>query len=117
MKNVFKAVSVSLLLISASVAQANPSSELREPQGKFWNQVHALVLQCAVQTFTYSRGQKIYGSLRSVCDEVQVNGSEARFQLGGNWYTATLQESENADGGDLDDIFVSDRIGGSYAER
>lgn len=118
MKNVFKAVSVALfLLAAASAAQANQSPEFREPQGKFWDQVHALVLQCAVQTFTYNKGQKVYGSLQSVCDEVQVKGSEAHFRLRGDWYTATLQESPDADDGDLDDIFVSDRIGESYAER
>lgn len=75
---------------------------------RFWTAVKELVLRCAVQPYTLQRGKKVYGRLLSTCEELQVQGAEARFVLNGDWYLAQLSDSPNSDGGDLNDVFVKD---------
>ena len=97
---------------SAFSAQAGTAS-----QNSFWEKVRGLVQQCSVQTFTVENGKKVDGPLRSNCAELQATGSEARFKLDGEWYSASIADSSDADGGDLNDVLVQDQNGSSVATR
>jgi hypothetical protein len=78
---------------------------------KFWHEVHALVERCGVRTVTEENGQTVNGYMRSDCPELEVSTNLARFYLGGEWYTATLTDSMDSDGGDLNDLVVLDQQG------
>jgi hypothetical protein len=89
-------------------------------QNPFWEKVHNLIQHCAVQPYILDNGKKVYGPLRSNCVEVLVQGSQAQFNLDGVWYVASLTDSDDSDGGDLNDITVrkmSDTSGDVVAER
>ena len=75
---------------------------------KFLEQVRGLVQHCAVQPAR--------GPLESKCTEVLVKGSQAQLQLNGEWYSANIVDSEDSDGGDLNNIFVQDQNGTQVAE-
>jgi hypothetical protein len=108
-------VMVVLMVKTASAADVDASSS-----NSFWEKVRGLVQQCSVQTYTVEGGQKVYGPLRSNCVELQVGGSSARFELDGKWFEATIQDSPDSDGGDLNDVFVylqGEEGGKAFAER
>jgi hypothetical protein len=103
---VFKAVVV-LPFFTAALALAGEPQQAR--QNQFWEQVHGLMQRCTIQKTT--------GPLESNCAEVQVKGSQARFQLGNEWYLADIVESAESDGGDLNDVTVLDQNGATVAQR
>jgi hypothetical protein len=96
-----------LLFSSSAFAQNSDSS----PAG-FWNGLEALVARCAVHPYTtMDSGEKTYGPMESVCADLKINGSSAVFVIDGEVFVATLQDSADSDGGDLNDVTVADSHG------
>ena len=80
---------VSLVLFSSSPTFASDG---------FWSQLKDLGHRCAVQPYAISaEGFKVYGSLRSVCAELELTAKQAAFVLEGSHYVATLEDSEHAE--------------------
>lgn len=95
----------------AQTAEATPQANAR-----FLSEVRDLVSRCAVQPYTIQSGKKAYGRLESSCPELQVQGAEARFQFEGRWSVAKIVDSEDSDGGDLNDISIQDDHGNEVAQ-
>lgn len=115
MKKLFVGI-VGILLLSVS-ALAEQITEVG-PWDGFWDEVHDFVKKCAVQPYVeQGEGQKSFLPLKSICKELTVNGSRAKFTLKGHQFRATLFDSEFSDGGDINDVVVKDAAGGIVAER
>jgi hypothetical protein len=106
---------VAVGLLGASLAHAGGSSVQDSPE--FWQKLNTLVAQCTVKPYSLVQGVKTYGSLRSFCQEIQVNGDHASFVLDGEQFSARIEESEDSDGGDLDNVYVQNSSGAVIAQR
>jgi len=102
-------------LLAASLAHADVASVQESPD--FWKKLNSLVAQCAVKPYTVVQGVKDYGPLRSLCQELHANGTQATFVLEGEKFSARIEESADADGGDLDDLYVQNSEGSVIAQR
>lgn len=113
-----RSLRVAVVLFTVFAAQnAFSASPAPSSQNPFWDKVSKLIQQCSQQTVTVENGKKVYGPLRSTCAEVLVKGSQAQFNLDGEWYLASIADSADSDGGDLNDVTVQDQSGVSVAER
>jgi hypothetical protein len=74
------------------------------------------VLSCVVQPYGINirTGNKVLGALRSHCENVVIQGDSIRIQLESNSYVVRIQDSEESDGGDLNDLFLT---GGMQAQE
>ena len=78
-----------------------------EPSVNVLTQVRELTLRCVVQPVQIDRtGRQVYGQPRSTCVELQASGARAVIYLGRAGYQAVLTRSENADGNDLNHLFI-----------
>jgi hypothetical protein len=107
MKKCIPSVFVSLALILPGTAL-----------GFSWESTQKLTLRCAVQPYSVTPGgRKILGALRSVCPaELKANSYRASFVIDGRAYVATLADSEQSDGGDLNDLTIEDADGRVVAQ-
>jgi hypothetical protein len=114
-----KQVLIAVFLTVASGAQAQELAPMQA--NRFWNDVRALVVQCAVRPYTVENGEKVFDDLRSKCAELQVQDSNAIFSLSrdfnGERFVAVLEESPYSDGGDLDNLIIKDATGEVIARR
>jgi len=83
------------------------SAQLAMAETEFWNDLHTLVIKCAVRPYDMDAGRKTSGKLTSVCDDLTVSGDTAYFVLNGQQYKASIRDSENSDGGDFNDIEIT----------
>jgi len=94
-------VVLALSILPAGVAQAS------EPD--FWSEVRALVMHCAVQPYAIdSQGTKVFGQLKSRCQELRRTGDGVRFMNRGQTYFARITAAPDADGMDLVDVEILD---------
>jgi hypothetical protein len=103
---------VAVILSSSQVTNAwasDPSS------ASFLESVQQLVRSCVVRPYSVTDGKKTYGFLKSRCSNVQTHGAWAEFSLGNTKYVASLEESLDSDGGDLDNIDIKDLNGAVVA--
>jgi hypothetical protein len=108
---------VSLLICAASGA-ARADASAQPTAADFWERTAAFVKSCAVQPYVVgSDGRRSYGNIRSICPELVVRGTVARFVLDGVRYHARISDSELSDGGDLNDIAIRLDGGTLFAER
>lgn len=116
-----KALIISCLLASAaSLGAALPASASvtprsdevsMQPTGSIERELLAALatkaLECTHQPFALKRGgHKKYGPVRSHCGDVQISEGRAEIRLHGRTYAVLVQDNENADGGDLNDLYV-----------
>jgi hypothetical protein len=100
-----------LVVASLALASGYPHES---PQ--FWSEIKDLTLRCAVQPYALDEaGNRIYAPIRSNCasSELEISGRQARFSLEGNAYVATLEDSEDADQGDLNHLRIADSVTGA----
>jgi len=99
-------------LLTLQPAFASPSTPT-----SVWPEASALVQRCASQTICIRQdGSRLASPLKSVCPELVIDGTTARFTLHGKTYVANITESEDSDGGDLNDLTLSD-ADGNFAEN
>lgn len=85
-----------------------PASGSAAPTVSLWPEAAALVSRCASQTICVRQdGSRLASPLRSVCPELVIEGATARFSLHGKAYVAKITQSEDSDGGDLNDLTIS----------
>ena len=77
----------------------------------FLQNVQQLVRSCVVRPYRIENGKKVYGFLKSNCVQVRTFGKAAEFALGKTPFIAILEESPDADGGDLDNIVIKNALG------
>jgi len=51
-------------------------------------------------------GNKIFGALRSLCKDVKISRDRVIVKVDGRAYTVLVKDSQAADDGDLNDLFV-----------
>ena len=110
------AILVSLAALNAS---ADPQTVRPNPSSFSWDLTRHLVLNCAVQPVR-TREDGRFESLpaRSICPaELSVDGNIARFEVQKKSYTAVLTESEDSDGGDLNDLVIMNSKGRTVARE
>lgn len=78
------------------------------------------VKKCAVQVVSTpleNNNSNVVG-FKSICPTlVIVSNSEARLLIEGQWLLATIRESAESDGNDLDDLFITDSKGKILATK
>jgi hypothetical protein len=110
------AVAVSFLLTLSSLAQADPSEKDVSPAG-FWDGLITLASQCAVVPYTVVHGTKVLGMARSQCSDLILKANELDFTLFGQSFAAQVQDSADSDGGDLNDLVVTDSQGNVIIQK
>lgn len=79
-----------------------------ETSASLWPETAALVRRCASQTICVRQdGSRLASPLQSLCPELVIEGTTARFSLHGKVYIAKITESDDSDGGDLNDLTIS----------
>lgn len=113
-----KALVVSGIALSAATPSLASSDDLSGSQKELLREMKELTLRCVVQFYTVDRdGNKVLQAPKSLCDELWSDGRIAFIRLGERKYRAELDESPNADGGDLDDLTIKNNRGQIVAQR
>jgi hypothetical protein len=106
----FIALSLSLSLSLATLTSGLSSASAQAGEAFDFTLVNELArtaLACAHQPYALTRtGKKIYGSLKSGCNELRISLDRAQFSLQGRVFTVVVKESEYSDDGDLNDLYV-----------
>jgi hypothetical protein len=102
-------VAVLAFLTLSSFAQADADKDLT-PAG-FWAGLDTLASQCAVVPYAVVDGTKVRGMARSQCANLSVKNNQLEFTVLGETFTAQVQDSADSDGGDLNDLQVTNAQG------
>lgn len=102
-------VAVAALLALTSFAQADANKDVT-PAG-FWAGLDSLASQCAVIPYAIIDGTKVQGVTRSQCANLAVKNNQLDFTVLGQPFTAQVQDSADSDGGDLNDLQVTNAQG------
>lgn len=90
------------------------------PKKELLDDIKAETKKCAVQiitTQTDNSNGKIIG-FKSVCNSlVIVSASESHILIDGEWLIAKITESKESDGGDLDDLIITNQAGKVLATK
>lgn len=106
----FSVFLISVTLFAGLFVPIESQARERKPP-RFWQEVRALVKRCSVVSQDAER-------LQSICaSEVQTFSNGAQLRLNDRNYFAYIRDSEESDGGDLNDITVQDARGRTVAER
>src|SRR5690349_6749289 len=95
------------LIVGSALSAVTPFRALADTSAEP-GLVHSLaksVLHCAEQPYGVNRrtGNKVFGTLRSLCPYVQISGDRVVVELHNRSYTLLVKDSEMSDGGDLND--------------
>jgi hypothetical protein len=64
-----------------------------------------------VVPYAVVNGTKVSGMARSQCDNLKVKNNQLEFTVLGQTFTAQVQDSADSDGGDLNDLQVTNSQG------
>jgi hypothetical protein len=99
-------VAVALFTLS-SIAHADSDTA---PAG-FWEGVTALASQCAVVPYAVVDGTTYQGVTRSQCADLTLKNNQLDFTVLGQSFIAQVQDSADSDGGDLNDLQITNSQG------
>lgn len=109
------ALRLSSLLLLLVVGTATAADHL---SASFWNEIAFLRNCVAFPVYSDGEGRQHAGRLLSRCPEIRVlDATHARLTLSGATFEATLSDSRESDGGDLNDVIVRDAAGNVVAQR
>jgi hypothetical protein len=109
-----------LIVIMSCVISVSAFSEDLSPKKELLSDVKHETKKCAVQIVnpTNENGSNSVLGFKSVCDTLVISStSEAQILIDGEWLTAKISESKEADGGDLDDLFIVNKNGKILATK
>lgn len=113
----FLSAVASVVMVFAASLSFSGTSLAAGSNHNILSELHDLALKCAIQPYNYVNGKKVYGRLKSICAEVKVSGEVARFEIGKHTYQVVLEDSALSDGGDLNNISITNEKGGLVAHR
>lgn len=106
-KNNFALICLSFALISSS---ALVSASVNEKNKELFSDIKLETKKCAVQiisTKNETENESVLG-FKSICKSLKItSGTQARILIDGEWLKASIVESAESDGGDLDDLIIS----------
>lgn len=74
--------------------------------------IRGLALRCSVQpTFVKPNGSLAHGQIRSVCPQLEVQGTTAVFHFPAGTLQVVVHDSALSDGGDLNTVILVDERG------
>ena len=80
--------------------------------------IKAETKKCALQVVENRDGNQTVLQYKSDCNSLKIiSQSEAQIYIENNWYSAKIVESPESDGGDLDDLFITNSGGQVIAQR
>ena len=113
LNNILKISFFSCLLFPQSIFAAG-----MEPKKELLMYIQSETKKCAVQTGDSSNNEKEEIVFTSACASLRIiSKSEAQILIEGEWLRATISESSESDGGDLDDLLISDSKGKILARK
>lgn len=118
-----RSIWIASLLFLAPAAFAAGSQKGVSPSAvgpDFLERISDLARQCVVQPYSFdANGKRAFLPLKSTCVELQGDSraKKALIELGGIRYQAVIEESEDSDGGDLNDLSILDPSGRVVATR
>lgn len=106
-----------LALITSNLAMANEASNLiNNPE--LLSDVKAEVKKCVIMTVATKPDQTIIRKFESTCLTIKLlSDMEAQVYLENQWFTASILESVESDGGDIDNMTLKDSTGAVVATR
>jgi hypothetical protein len=113
MKIQFSVVTAAVLFTVSSFASFHSRADAGKdvtPAG-FWDGLDTLASQCAVVPYAVVDGTKVQGTARSECAALVLNNNQLNFNVLGQSFTAQVQDSADSDGGDLNDLQVTNEQG------
>ena len=113
-KNIFGAALLSFGLLFTNASFANDNGTKKE----LISDIKIETKKCAVQIVAVNTDSEQVQAFRSVCNTlVIVSRDEAQIQIEGEWLTAKITESAESDGGDLDDLAITNANGQVLATK
>lgn len=113
LKIIFKISAFSSLLFPLSMFASQ-----MEPKKELLQDIQTETKKCAVQTGDASNNDKESIGFTSTCANLRIiSKSEAQIFIDGDWLQATISESAESDGGDLDDLLITDSKGKVLARK
>lgn len=108
---------IAALLLQVSFVSPSLATEINEISADSLVDIEALkvqVAQCAVRPYTINKkGRRVYGPARSICDELVIDGSFARY--GKSWEIRVLSAGRG-EGSNLWDLVIWGKAGRKMVE-
>ncbi|MGZ3806951.1 MAG: hypothetical protein ACXVCE_02600 [Bacteriovorax sp.] len=115
-KNLIKKSILSLSILSSAHLLAHEVS----PKKELLQDIKAQTKKCAVQIVSVAydtQNENVLG-YKSVCNTLKIlSAQEAQIFIDGKWLTAVISESAESDGGDLDDLTITNSKGQTLATK
>lgn len=109
----------SLLIFSLISSTSLLAGDLT-PRKELLQDIKEQTKKCAVQLVSEAsetQNSNVVG-YKSVCNELKIiSPSEAQLYIEGEWLTANITESAESDGGDLDDLTITNAKGQTLATK
>ncbi len=105
--------SVSLLLGTTCFAHTETSGH------ELLSDLQTLAIKCVVRTYSVNGdGKKVYTTLKNVCSQIVVSDpATAHVQLDNETFVVVIRESDDSDGGDLNNVLVYNANGQLVAQK
>lgn len=93
-------------------------AEQAEAKKELLSDIKAETKKCAVRQVGVTDGASVVSGYRSTCPSLKIKSmSQAEIFIDGEWFQVKIVESVLSDGGDLDDLYVSNFKGQIVAQR
>jgi hypothetical protein len=108
---------LALCLSSTLICSGFTLATQGEQKKELLSDIKAETKKCAVQLVTNDGIKKVVG-FSSDCQTLKIiSDTQAQIFIEGEWFQAKIVESSQSDGGDLDDLYITDAGGKVVAQR
>ncbi len=106
------------LFVIAVSASVNAWAALSGAKKELLLDIKEETKKCAIQSIASQGNDKKVTGYKSVCSSLRILAQDkAQIFIDGEWFSVTIKESKESDGGDLDDLFVYNAKGAIVAQR